>query len=84
MKQTSLGNMVLMKTLRLSEDQSKMVTKYARTCSTVRSCLMTGKPINFMFVEQEPFIHGLQPCGIYKKEKVKTTRIFKEWKKHPG
>ncbi len=82
MKQTSLGNKVLMKTLRLSEDQSKMVTKYARTCSTVRSCLMTGKPINFMFVQQEPFIHGLQPCGIYKKDKVKT--ILKEWKKYPG
>ncbi|MFX1520527.1 MAG: hypothetical protein ACFFCD_11460 [Promethearchaeota archaeon] len=81
MKQTSIGNKVLMKTLRLSEDQSKIVKKYAYSCSTVRRCLLTEKPINFMFVEQEPFICDLKPCGIYKKEKVIT--ILKEWKNHP-
>ncbi len=81
MKQTSIGNKVLMKTLRLSEDQSQMVKKYACTCSTVRRCLLTEKTINFMFVEQEPFIGDLKPCGRYKKEKVKI--ILEEWKFHP-
>ncbi len=80
MKQTSFGNKVLMKTLRLSEDQSQMVKKYACTCSTVRRCLLAEKTINFMFVEQEPFIGDLNPCGSYKKEKVKI--ILEEWKFH--
>ncbi len=80
MRQTNIANKVLMKTLKLSEDQLMMVKKYAHTCKKVRSCLLTGKPINFIFVEQEPLISEIMPCSFYKEEKVKT--ILKEWKNH--
>lgn len=81
LSQTSDGCTVLLKSLRLSDDQESTAKKYANTCSAVRTCLKDCKPINFKFEEQQPLTDGLKTCyGVYKKEQVKI--ILKGWKNH--
>lgn len=74
---------VLLKTLKLSDDQLQIVKKYSYSCSAVRRYLKNRNKIDFIFEQQEPLTDGLRECDtVYKKEKVKI--ILKEWKNHLG